>query len=231
MAGARSVCPAAYAGPVSSGEHYFSDRPHESAPRRTLPVSLAGREVELVTSGHVFSGDRLDLGTRVLLRDVPAPPPSGDLLDLGCGWGPLALTLALLSPGARVWAVDVNPLARELTAENAGRLGLRNVRVIAPQEVLDDVRFTTIWSNPPIRIGKAALHALLEHWLARLTDDGHAYLVVQRHLGADSLQAWLAQHLATRHLTAPHADPLPRHGVRRLGSAKGYRVLEVRPAR
>ena len=203
---------------MSSGEHYFSEQQSGPAERRTLEVRLAGREMAVVTAGNVFSGDRLDLGTRVLLRDVPAPPAEGHLLDLGCGWGPLALTLAMHSPGAHVWAVDVNPLARELTAENAATHGLTNITVAAPQDVAPDLRFAAIWSNPPIRIGKPALHALLQQWLPRLTDDGHAYLVVQRHLGADSLHAWLAQLLP---------EIFPSHTVRRLGSAKGYRVLEV----
>lgn len=205
---------------MSSGQHYFSEQQSGPVERRTLEVRLAGREVAVVTAGNVFSGDRLDLGTRVLLRDVPAPPAAGNLLDLGCGWGPLALTLAMHSPGARVWAVDVNPLARELTAENAATHRLTNLTVSAPEEIPTDLRFAAIWSNPPIRIGKPALHALLQQWLPRLAEDGHAYLVVQRHLGADSLHAWLAQLLP---------EALPSHTVRRLGSAKGYRVLEVLP--
>lgn len=205
---------------MSSGQHYFSEQQSGPVERRTLEVRLAGREVAVVTAGNVFSGDRLDLGTRVLLRDVPAPPAAGNLLDLGCGWGPLALTLAMQSPGARVWAVDVNPLARELTAENAATHRLTNLTVSAPEEIPTDLRFAAIWSNPPIRIGKPALHALLQQWLPRLAEDGHAYLVVQRHLGADSLHAWLAQLLP---------EALPSHTVRRLGSAKGYRVLEVLP--
>ncbi|MFN8080358.1 MAG: methyltransferase [Kineosporiaceae bacterium] len=205
---------------MSSGQHYFSEQQSGSVERRTLEVRLAGREVAVVTAGNVFSGDRLDLGTRVLLRDVPAPPAAGNLLDLGCGWGPLALTLAMHSPGARVWAVDVNPLARELTAENAAAHRLTNLTVSAPEEIPTDLRFAAIWSNPPIRIGKPALHALLQQWLPRLAEDGHAYLVVQRHLGADSLHAWLAHLLP---------EALPSHTVRRLGSAKGYRVLEVLP--
>ena len=201
-------------------QHYFSPDPGADAARRTVPVSLAGRDVEVVTAAGVFSIDGLDLGTRVLLREVPDPPETGDLLDLGCGWGPIALTLAMLAPRATVWAVDVNPRALELTGENARRLHLSNVKVVAPQEVPYDVRFAAIWSNPPIRVGKEALHALLLHWLPRLGPDAAAHLVVQRHLGADSLHAWLGPALAA-------AAPGRAWQTRRAGSAKGFRVLEV----
>src|SRR4051812_4688467 len=195
--------------------HYFTPRPGTPAGRAVVPVRLAGREVEVVTAAGVFSGDRVDLGTRVLLREAPQPPASGTLLDLGCGWGPLALTLGLLSPAATVWAVDVNERALELTRENAQRLGIRSLRPARPQDVPDGVRFDAIWSNPPIRIGKKALHALLLSWLPRLNPGAQAHLVVQRNLGADSLHAWLTHALAER------AD------VARAGSAKGYRVLRV----
>ncbi|MFI7587614.1 class I SAM-dependent methyltransferase [Spongisporangium articulatum] len=193
-------------------QHYFRT-PSGPAETRELDVTLAGRELTLHTAGGVFSGDRLDLGTRVLFREVPPPPP-GDVLDLGCGWGPVAITQALLQPDATVWAVDVNERALALTTENAGRAGVR-VRAVRPDDVPDDVRFAAIWSNPPIRIGKAELHALLLRWLPRLVPGGQAHLVVQRNLGADSLHAWLAGELGDG------------WSVVRAGSAKGYRVLRV----
>jgi 16S rRNA (guanine1207-N2)-methyltransferase len=196
--------------------HYFRtpDGPH--APRRhDVEVVLAGRDLTLSAAGGVFSGERLDLGTRVLLREVPAPPPDGHLLDLGCGWGPLALTQALLSPGAHVWAVDVNALALDLTRTNAARADVANLTAVPPDDVPDDVRFAAIWSNPPIRIGKPALHDLLLRWLPRLLPGAQAHLVVQRNLGADSLHAWLRATLPAGWTAG------------RTGSAKGYRVLTV----
>jgi 16S rRNA (guanine1207-N2)-methyltransferase len=205
---------------MSEEPHYFNAEPEVGARPRTLTVTLAGREVELVSDSGVFSGDRLDLGTRVLLREAPAPPATGDLLDLGCGWGPLTVALALQAPAATVWAVDVNRRALDLAAANAGRLGLAGVRAVLPDEVPDDVRFAAIWSNPPIRIGKQPLHTLLLRWLPRLEPGGRAFLVVQRHLGADSLHAWLATAL-------PEATGGEGFTVTRAGSAKGYRVLQA----
>ena len=193
--------------------HYFRTPQGDTAPR-TVEVTLAGREVTVETSSGVFSADRVDLGTRVLLREVPDPPDGGHLLDLGCGWGPVALSMALRAPRATVWAVDVNDRALELTARNARRLGLAGVRAVRPEEVPDDVRFAAVWSNPPIRVGKEELHAMLLRWLPRLADGGEAWLVVQRNLGADSLHAWLS-------------GALDDASVTRAGSAKGYRVLRV----
>lgn len=197
-------------------EHYFTARPSSAAERRTIEVDLAGRTVTVQTAAGVFSPDHVDLGTRVLLRAVPAPPASGALLDLGCGWGPIALTLALRSPDAHVWAVDVNERALDLVRRNAASLGLGNVTAVTPEQVPSDLRFAAVWSNPPVRIGKDDLHALLRSWLPRLEPGADAWLVVGRHLGADPLLRWLQDELGARLRTE------------RTGSAKGFRVLRAR---
>ncbi len=201
-------------GPVTDG-HYFSSAPSGPLRARRIAVSLGGREFEVTTAGGVFSPDHVDAGTRVLLDVAPPPPESGHLLDLGCGWGPIALTLALSSPAATVWAVDVNERALELTRRNAAELGLTRVNAVTPDGVPDAVRFAAIWSNPPIRVGKAELHALLLRWLPRLEPGASAWLVVQKNLGSDSLHRWLQQAL-------PEG-----FSVERAATSKGYRVLEV----
>lgn len=203
---------------MSGQEHYFTAQPASPVELRTLTVELAGRRVQVQTAGGVFSPDHVDHGTQVLLRTAPAPPPTGDLLDLGCGWGPVALSLALESPDARVWAVDVNERALDLVRRNAAALGLGNVVVALPDDVPADVRFATIRSNPPIRVGKDALHELLLRWLPRRATGGDAHLVVGKNLGADSLQRWLAATLGASVV------------VERSASAKGFRVLVVRDA-
>ena len=199
-------------------EHYFSAQPASPGERRTITVELRGRRVEVSTAPGVFSGERLDPGTRVLLDAAPDPAPSGTLVDLGCGWGPVTLALASASPEARVVAVDVNERARDLTARNAAALGLRNVVVATPEEAPDLLPdgITELWSNPPIRIGKPALHELLRTWLGRLAPAGRAYLVVGKNLGADTLHRWIETELS-----------LP---TERLSSSKGFRVLEVHRA-
>ena len=168
-------------------DHYFDATPSTPDRRQDVTTRVWGRELTFTTSSGVFSHDGLDKATAVLL-DGSTPPTGGTVLDLGCGWGPIACALA--GTGATVWATDVNERALELTALNAERLGV-TVRAVLPDDVPADLQFDQIWSNPPIRIGKQALHELLLRWLPRLTTDGEARLVVGKNLGADSLQRWL----------------------------------------
>lgn len=196
-------------------EHYFTAEPVSPDERRTRTVLLRGREVTVQTAGGVFSPDHLDAGTRVLLDEAPDPPAEGDLLDLGCGWGPVAMSLAAASPGARVWAVDVNERALDLTRRNASALGLTGVHAVRPEQVPEDVRFAAIWSNPPIRVGKETLHAMLRQWLGRLAPGGQAHLVVAKNLGSDSLLRWLATELGD------HVD------AERVATSRGFRVLQA----
>ncbi len=193
--------------------HYFSEEPEAASDPTTVSLTLPDLSVSLISDRGVFSRDRIDAGTKLLLLEGRFPAVSPDrLCDLGCGYGPIAVVLALRFPDATVWAVDVNRRARDLCEQNARRLGLDNVIVAAPDAVDPLLRFDAIWSNPPIRVGKPALHALLEDWLDRLEADGSATLVVARNLGADSL----ARSLTTR------GFPVDR----RL-SRGGYRLLEV----
>ncbi len=192
--------------------HYFDDSPSADDARREVPVRVWDRDLTFTTASGVFSADHLDHATRVLLEHSEPPVGAPTLLDLGSGWGPIACLLALSAPEATVWAVDVNERARELTALNARRLGV-TVHVAAPDEVPGTVRFDAIWSNPPIRIGKTALHDLLLTWLPRLAPDGEARLVAGKNLGADSLQRWLGE------------QGWP---TERVASSKGFRVLSTR---
>ncbi|ROS24967.1 16S rRNA m(2)G 1207 methyltransferase [Rathayibacter sp. PhB127] len=198
-----------------AAEHYFTSTPDGDLRPRRISARIAGRDLEVTTAGGVFSPGHVDLGTRVLLDAVPDAPASGDLLDLGCGWGPISLALALGSPDARVWAVDVNQRALELVRRNCAELGVSNVNAVLPEDVPEDVSFAAVWSNPPIRVGKAELHALLERWLPRLEPEAEAWLVVQRNLGADSLLTWLTETFEGR------------LEVDRISSAKGFRVIRT----
>lgn len=205
-----------------SEDHYFTAQPASADERRLISVTLAGRDCQVETARGVFSPGHVDLGTQVLLRHLPIPAP-GSLIDLGCGWGPLALTAALQQPQAHVTAVDVNERALDLVRRNVVRLSASHemapVDALTPDQVPGDATFDTLWSNPPIRVGKQALHDLLTAWLPRVRSGGTAYLVVQRHLGADSLAAWLGEQ---------RDDAGVAWGsVQRLGSAKGFRVLAL----
>jgi 16S rRNA G1207 methylase RsmC len=200
-----------------NNSHYFSATPSGDASRHQF--TIAGPHGDLIIEGAsgVFSQHGLDKGTGVLLdtmrkREVTPPVAGTALCDVGCGSGVIALTLAAKYPQCTVYAVDVNERARALCADNARTNKLSNILVCSPEEIDPDVRFALIWSNPPIRIGKDALHQLLDTWLARLNSDGAAHLVVSKNLGADSLQQWMESR---------------RYAVERLGSSKGFRVFEV----
>jgi 16S rRNA G1207 methylase RsmC len=199
-------------------DHYFSDTPASVDQRQDKTLSLRRVTYTVQVASGTFSPGGVDRGTRVLLDTVPPPTPSEVVVDVGCGWGPITLALAAEASDAHVFAVDVNPRARELTAINAQRAGFTNVTVISPDEFPDNTTIDTLWSNPPIRIGKKALHELLTTWLHRLSPEGNAWLVVAKNLGAESLLTWLN----TSH-----------DGVfvaKRFGRDKGFHVIHVTKA-
>ena len=198
-----------------TGDHYFSAEPATAEKRSRIEFTAAGKVYDLAVAAGVFSAGRLDPGTAVLLRkgDLPTAATGGTLLDLGCGYGPIACVLAAEAPEATVWAIDVNSRARELTTENAASLGLAGrVRVAGPDGVPGEVMFDQIWSNPPTHVGKAELRLLMERWLPRLAPGGVAWLVINRNLGGDSLHTWLVS-LGWQ--------------VTRTASQRGFRVLKV----
>lgn len=195
-----------------SGEHYFSEQPTGEFKPKKIVTAIDGQRAELITAGGTFSPDHMDTGTAILLEHAYQAPNSGNLLDLGCGWGPIALTLAKKNPEATVWAVDVNERSLELTRMNAEKLGLTNIRVAHVDDVPAELTFTGIWSNPPIRVGKEALHEILNKWLVRLDEECEAYLVVSKDLGADSLLKWMQAEFAALQ-------------SERIETAKGFRII------
>jgi 16S rRNA (guanine1207-N2)-methyltransferase len=196
-------------------EHYFSADPSVAFKRQPVRADVWGRTLELTSGSGVFAQGRLDIGTNVLFREADPPVSGGTFLDLGCGYGVIGLALAAVAPGSRVYAVDVNERAVLLANENAEALGVRDRYSASLPDGVPDVTFDEIWSNPPIRVGKQALHELLLRWLPRLTPGGRAVMVVGRNLGADSLQRWLDEQ---------------GYPTSRVASAKGFRVLETRRA-
>lgn len=198
-----------------STEHYFSEDPQ--APLKTThhSLTLRGHAVSMQSASGTFSPGHLDAGTAVLLKYAPHLPESGTFLDVGCGWGPLTLALALESPQATVWGVDVNDRALEVAQANAHTAHLSNITFSRPEDVPGELSFDIIWSNPPIRVGKKELHALLSQWLPRLSPHGEAWLVVAKKLGSDSLQEWINQGGAGAFEAS------------RYETSRGYRVIRV----
>lgn len=204
-----------------SDEQYFTTQPQVASVAHTKQqnfavLRVAGRELTIGTDRGVFSRKGIDQGTMVLLECAARPPSTGNFLDLGCGAGPIALTLAAYSPKATVYAIDINDRAQALTQSNAQLNHLPNIIASAPHEVDESIRFDVLWSNPPIRIGKQELHTLLLTWLSRLLPSGEAWLVINRNLGSDSLAVWLTEQ---------------GYVTERLTSKRGFRVLRVTPTR
>lgn len=198
-----------------SEDHYFSADPSVPFQRVAVHADVWGTSFDLASGSGVFARGRVDIGTSVLFRETE-PPTGGRILDLGCGYGVIGLACALAAPTSVVTAVDVNQRAVLLAGENAAALGVADRFTAALADEVDPAAtYDEIWSNPPIRIGKPALHDLLLTWLPRLAPEGRAVMVVGKNLGADSLQRWLGE------------QGFP---TERIASAKGFRVLESRRA-
>jgi 16S rRNA (guanine1207-N2)-methyltransferase len=211
-------------GRVVTEDHYFSADPDVPFKREPFSCTVWGHRLDLVSGSGVYSRGHLDIGTAVLFRETEPPAP-GHVLDLGTGYGVIGLAIADawrragVPTGASfgVTGIEVTQRAVLLANQNGASLGLQD-RFVAcdPSYVPDDLAVDEIWSNPPIRIGKAALHDLLLQWFARLRPEGRAVMVVGKNLGGDSLQTWLTDQ---------------GYPTTRLASAKGFRVLESRPGR
>ena len=181
---------------------------------REVILEIGQVRLELVTLEGVFSSKRVDSGSLTLLRNLPALPSTGRVLDLGCGYGAVGLAIAAQSPGLTIWATDEDDLALALCRLNASRLGLTNVRVARPDAVPADVKFDAICSNPPLHVRRDDLVSTLVWWLMRLRPDGAGYLVVHQKMGAESLAAKLNDR---------------GHVTERIGSSSGYLVFRVDP--
>jgi len=195
-------------------EHYFSSDP--AAPKKTVSVTIqvGGKKIEIDAASGTFSSSKLDAGTAVLLKQDEHFPKDGNVLDVGCGWGPIGLSIASVATACRVFAIDINQRSIEQSNLNSKNLGLSNYSAGHSRDLPDDLRFSAIWSNPPIRVGKKILHELMETYIPRLEPGGRAMLVVQKNLGADSFQRWLSTRF-------PDAE------VTRVATDKGYRVISL----
>jgi 16S rRNA G1207 methylase RsmC len=197
-----------------SQEHYFSQQPDSAAKPHLVSFEVGGVPFQAKSESGTFSVQKLDRGTEILLRSFDAFPSEGNVLDIGCGWGPISLAVAKHRPNTSVWALDVNQRSLRLTAENAKTNGIENIRAVQADEIPGNLTFSGIWSNPPIRVGKQVLHLLMQTWIPRLEPGASAMLVVQKQLGAESFEKWLASEFPHMRVDRPYQD-------------KGYRVIRV----
>jgi len=198
-----------------NNQQYFSEKPSSHWSTKSHELEIRGHQVHLESSSGTFSPRGIDNGTAVLLKYAPPLPQEGNFLDLGCGWGALSVILGLESPGAKVWGVDVNPRAISTAELNLRKNSIVNATICLPSQVPETAAFDVIWSNPPIRIGKKQLHELLKKWLPRMKQNGSAWIVVAKKLGADSLETWLNN---------GGAGSL---SVERFANSRGYRLFRA----
>lgn len=175
-------------------QHYFSPDPGTRHDYREFTATLRGMDFTFRTDTSVFSRDRVDFGSALLIETMRVPA-EGAVLDLGCGYGPIGIAAARLSPGARVYLVDVNERAAQLAGINAEANGAANVEVRVGDGLLavQGVRFDTILTNPPIRAGKQVIYALIDGAYTALKPGGAIWVVIQTKQGAPSMKKKLQE--------------------------------------
>ena len=173
-------------------DHYYTAQPESEHREREFPVTVRDRTLRFTTDAGVFSRGELDPGSRLLIESMGAL--SGDVLDLGCGWGPVGAFLAAFNPEARLILSDVNERAAELAGWNLAKNGIKNARAVASDgfgnlpEALDHVV-----TNPPIRAGKQVIYGLFDEAWRRLRPGGTLTLVIRKQQGAASAQKHLME--------------------------------------
>jgi len=173
-------------------DHYYTRRPETEHDRRTHEATLRGRTYRFVTDAGVFAKAGVDYGSRVLIEALELPPDA-DVLDVGCGYGPIGLAASQLVPEGRVTMVDINERAVALARENARLNGIANVTVLQSDlyEAVKDERYDAILTNPPIRAGKSVVHRIFDEGRTMLKEGGELWVVIQKKQGAPSAEAKL----------------------------------------
>ncbi|MGM0137889.1 16S rRNA (-N2)-methyltransferase [Enterococcus sp. DIV0755b] len=171
-------------------DHYYTNQPHAAHDFTEFDFELKGHKFHFVTDSGVFSRNTIDYGSRVLIETFSATDlPKGPLLDVGCGYGPIGLTLAATTERF-VEMIDVNQRAIDLAKRNAGRNQIENVVIHESNiyETVNETAYAAILSNPPIRAGKKVVHTILSDAYPLLTEGGTLTVVIQKKQGAPSAE-------------------------------------------
>lgn len=176
-------------------EHYYSKNPHVKSEPKQWRTTLRGKNFNFMTDAGVFSKGEVDFGSRLLIDAFKVPSIEGDILDVGCGYGPVGLTLASLCMDRTIQMVDINERAISLSRKNAERNGISNV-IVYSSDALSDVKasdFAAILTNPPIRAGKETVFKIYDHSYEKLAAEGELWVVIQKKQGAPSTIAKLEE--------------------------------------
>lgn len=174
-------------------DHYYTENPHSKIERKQISYTFHHKTYHFTTSTGVFSKERIDFGSRVLIEAFRLPSIDGDILDLGCGYGPVGILLGSRWPNRQFVMVDINERALSLARENAAANGVNNVEVVKSDglEALEQRTFAAILTNPPIRQGKKMIYAFFEQARKALADGGELWIVMQKKQGAPSAVDYL----------------------------------------
>ncbi|MBQ1467043.1 MAG: class I SAM-dependent methyltransferase [Solobacterium sp.] len=173
--------------------HYFTDNRDLPSREKELRISFLGKEYTFVTDIGVFSKNELDEGSAILLEAVQSLDISGSVLDLGCGYGPIGIITASMTPQCQVTMSDVNPRAVELAVKNCIHNGIQAQCQVSDGFEKIDNSFDVILTNPPIRAGKRVIYRLFEDACAHLNKEGVLLVVIRRKQGAESALAKLQE--------------------------------------
>lgn len=169
-------------------DQYFSQSPDVDSNPQTWSYQLRGQTFAFTTDNGVFSKNEVDFGSRVLIETFRPPDLDGPILDLGCGYGPISISLAAAFPERTVIGVDVNKRALKLAEKNAKQNKIANVS-FKESDILSNVTdrsFAAILTNPPIRAGKQVVHKMFEEAKKALLPNGELWVVIQKKQGAPS---------------------------------------------
>lgn len=181
-------------------DHYYTVQPTSAHDLRTCTVEVLGVRSAFTTDAGVFSRDGLDVGTRALLEALP--PMHGRVLDLGCGWGPVGVTLARKYPEAEIVMTDVNQRAVDLSKRNLAANGAR--AAVFQGDGFENVpgSFDFVITNPPIRAGKATIYRMFTDARDRLNPGGSLFIVIRKQQGAPSALKFLREQFAAAEVVA-----------------------------
>ena len=169
-------------------DHYYSNKPQTESKPRQWKFTLLGFEFKFETDAGVFSKSEVDFGSRVLIDTFEMPEVEGDVLDVGCGYGPIGLSIAKANPERFVHMLDVNTRALQLAEKNASVNGVQNVRIFESDGLsnVGDVKVAAILTNPPIRAGKETVFRFYDGAFEKLVSGGELWVVIQKKQGAPS---------------------------------------------
>lgn len=169
-------------------EHYFSKKPQSKSMPKVWSYEIEGASYKFTSDVGVFSKNEIDFGTSLLIKNFKKPPIKGDILDLGCGYGPIGITVASRYKDRKIVMADINERAVMLSKENIALNHIKNAEVMQSDRFsnLQEQSFAAILTNPPIRAGKKVIYQMFEESKEALLKNGELWIVIQKKQGAES---------------------------------------------